>query len=58
MTSVSGSRWVKTRAGSTVPLRTRSISRGMYLRWWQLPMLTVRFLFIAAPIGKNLAVCG
>jgi hypothetical protein len=35
------------------PLATRSMSFGRYLRWLQFPMFTVRFLFIAAPIGND-----
>ena len=31
---------------------------GMYLRWLQLPIFSVRFLFIAIADGEVRAVCG
>ena len=40
------------------PLCTYSISWGMYLRWLQLPMRIVIFLFIALPNGKKLSFGG
>src|SRR5690606_21130021 len=57
-TSDNGASWVSTAAGSMRPVRTSSISRGMYWRWLQLPMRSVRFLFIACPIGKKRSVSG
>jgi len=52
------STWLSTAEGITAPVRTSSTSRGMYLRWLQLPMLMVRFLFIAWPIGNASMVGG
>src|SRR2546430_2525466 len=45
-------------AGSPTPARRRSTSFGTYARWLQFPALTVRFLFMASPIGNASAPGG
>jgi hypothetical protein len=48
-------------AGSSdgeVPFCTSETSSGTYFRWLQLPALIVRFLFMALPMGKLVAVSG
>src|SRR5205085_3512444 len=50
--------WVTNADGSTTPAAVSSTSSGMYFRWLQFPIVTVRFFIIAAPIGNLLTVGG